>query len=287
MRLAVIEAAIRDHTTNNCISIPARPLVVAVSPDDQLLHHKQAIADKGHLLATLPSGKVTCTICNMTRPVSDLRFWCTESCVEPSAAQAVLLAPPPVLGCPAGRANELLLAFSAVPTGDGGDSEPEQFRGTMQQIKVLSRARAKLNFEARTATRANIASAQSKLVEGLTVLGTNATQLSAESVLPAWAILLHSSHELWHAGGAVWCGKCGAVLSAYRKSRLTLACGELCYNADSLMLAKGSNTRLQRLMQGKCCVWPIWPDGMPKSAVLVVRRHFGPSAKSGGASSSH
>jgi hypothetical protein len=266
MRLAVIEAAIRDHTTTCCIVVLARPLVVAVSPAALLLRHRQAIADKGHILAILPSGKVTCTSCNLTKPISDLRFWSEKVCAEHSYAVAVP-------NCSQSSGVTAGSGVQPVPSAVVIHAvEPERFRGTMQQIKALGRLRSKTNVFTRSVNRASAASASCKLVCGIAVLGTVAEPYSVESIVPAWAALLHASHQLWHAGGVVWCARCGAVLSSIRKSRLMLVCGASSFHSGDLLLAKGSQTRLQQLMLGRCVVGPGWPDGRPKAAVLVVRR---------------
>ena len=106
---------------------------------------------------------------------------------------------------------------------------------------------------------------------GLPVVGTELPSLHPSfSVVPVWARLLHSTHELWHAGGAVWCYKCGAVLSSVRKSRLSEICGA--HRREHCMLPEGSIYRRNQLMAGRWTGDGPWPDGRPKQLVLAVRR---------------
>ena len=84
---------------------------------------------------------------------------------------------------------------------------------------------------------------------------------------------LDGSHELWTAGGAIWCNKCGCVATRDRKSYLHLGCGSN-FKPDSrgqeVKMPPGSHYRLQCLMKGSTAgtKWDSWPDGTPKETVL-------------------
>ena len=84
----------------------------------------------------------------------------------------------------------------------------------------------------------------------------------AQRALP-WMLAAHPSHQLWTAGGALWCMGCGAVLRSFRMSPLFRPCTKT--------LARGFRSRVAYLLEGSlaCTGWDEWPDGSPSEPNLA------------------
>ena len=97
---------------------------------------------------------------------------------------------------------------------------------------------------------------------------------TATGVIPLWAKLLHRSHELWHAAGAVWCTQCFGVVCSSRQCKLMKPCNGQPSPADPNRIKHGSAARIELLMQGTCkgCQLDAWPDGRHKPSIVQPQR---------------
>ena len=98
---------------------------------------------------------------------------------------------------------------------------------------------------------------------------TIATSVVEPTSTPQWAKqAVHSSHEAFHVGGAIFCAKCGATAAAAtRRSLLLVACRGI--------TPAGSVSRLRRLQSGKLTTnfGDNWLDGIgDANQIRAVRR---------------
>jgi hypothetical protein len=89
--------------------------------------------------------------------------------------------------------------------------------------------------------------------EGLEFLASKAP--AGSFLVPAWVRATDVSHKsIYTAGGAYFCGRCGAVATCSRRGRLQKVCDEV----------TASRSRITYLMQGSAAGvsgWTVWPNG--------------------------
>lgn len=105
-----------------------------------------------------------------------------------------------------------------------------------------------------------------------------------------WMFRLHRSHQLYVAGGLVFCSKCGALQSMPRKTRLADVCIPLPeFSPSNPHQRHGSHSKISLLIKGSLTGTHLtrWPNGAKKSVkIRPLRFHIrAPQAPAGNSSS--
>ena len=95
----------------------------------------------------------------------------------------------------------------------------------------------------------------------------------ASPVPPSWASEVHATHDLWLAGGFLYCARCGSLAQSVIGSSLLF---KMCraHDNECFTIPSGSVSRLKRIEEGKNPVLHAksWPDGQPAHVTVQCHR---------------
>jgi len=249
-RIGSVDKLVQEFGENGKFKMALQPLNAIVSASDAAAALLLAADNMGHVLSKLGKWH-RCAKCQ--RRISSLSFkkWATLPCisgVDLSCSSSIV--PPPAVAC---------------------DEDLEAVEGN---IPAIRKARANRATENKTIRKGNRVSRSAAMVaaRGSIARSACADVLGSAGDCPPWTSFLDASHELFFAGGAVWCVRCGARVGSQRKCKLQ----DPCTNVVGSRSLKANDARVRftkRLMLGFCePAFHQWPDGRNADLQLQVRK---------------
>jgi hypothetical protein len=243
MRIACIEADLALWRQNNKVTRFLPCVVQAVSEQQVGIAVQERLLTTGHRLRRTKQG-LKCLDCGETTRfnTTGFEFWLTITCMEPDPFQPL-------------SEDSLLTA------------EPkEKVVDFAQAIQVRAQAIQRANLQLRRSTKRLLAQVTKKLFSAIPfekTLANEVNQFQDLASVPQWFFATANSHDMWTAGGALWCRRCGSVATEARQHKLLGPCNRSC--------PPGSRSRVNRLNKGKPVLgWDSWPNGLPFSSRLKV-----------------
>ena len=185
-----------------------------------------------------------CSVCCNIRPLGDLAWWSKNSC---------------------SGFGQFAEKEAEIPE----EVEKEHFVGKLPEFLILKTKRKEIddgtvrrNNRRRRAATAKLFADKAKEVPPASWLGGESS-----GPQPVWASKLDASHLLFHAGGGVFCSRCGAANGRAGKGKLHSVC--------SGRVVAGSAWRLEGLLRGRCAAWASWPDVRAKHVRVSTSRVVG------------
>ena len=241
MRIAIIEGAVSKFKEETELDYILKGKVQQLSVARATSEATWNLEDTGHVVTGHGLKFLRCAVCSNIRPLGDLAWWTRNSCSG------------------FGQFEEKV--------AEGPEEvEKEHFVGRLPEFLVHKRKRKEVdegtlrrNNRRRKDATAKLFADKAKEVPPASWLGGEAS-----GPQPVWAAKLHSTHVLFHAGGGVFCSRCGAANGRARKGKLQSVC--------SGNVVAGSAWRLEGLLRGRCAAWAAWPDGRSKQVRVSTAR---------------
>ena len=262
VRFAIVEYNLACWRDLHKVKRTLPPVPPPVSQEDFRSLVCNTISSRGHILQQHLNGvHLICTRCRGQKPKSSTLFWETTPCVEYEYSPS----PPPLL------VNKV-------------EDDPTQFYGLASDFSVLSSKRqsevsqiAKGNTSALKEARRCFHKGCSWLFSGSASVSTVTLGVGLQSFLTPWMHKAHHTHELWTAGGLIFCTKCGCTQAQPRKSRLLEDCIPLPeYSPLKPTVKHGSWGRVTLLKAGslKGTHLKRWPSGVDGKVRIIPKRFF-------------